>query len=100
MTTTETRFVPALIEPDFDSFAVRQAMAAFLTGYGDTTREAYSLDLRQWLRWCASHDLRVFAVKRAHIELYARWLEEEGRARATVARRLSTIAGFYRYCVE
>ncbi len=47
MTTTETRFVPALIEPDFDSFAVRQAMAAFLAGYGDTTREAYSLDLRQ-----------------------------------------------------
>lgn len=100
MTTTETKFVPALIEPDFDSFAVRQAMAAFLVGYGDTTREAYGLDLRQWLRWCASHDLGVFAVKRAHIELFARWLEEEGKARATVARRLSTIAGFYRYCVE
>ena len=44
--------------------------------------------------------LNAFAVKRAHIELFARSLEQEGKARATVARRLSTIAGFYRYCVE
>jgi integrase/recombinase XerD len=97
MTTTQ---LPALVDRDYDSFAVRQAMAAFLAGYGESTREAYSLDLRQWVRWCASHDLGVFEVKRAHIELFARWLEEEGKARATVARRLSTIAGFYRYCVE
>ena len=39
-------------------------------------------------------------MKRAHIELFARSLEQHGKARATVARRLSTIAGFYRYCVE
>jgi site-specific recombinase XerD len=100
METTETMFVPALIAPDLDSFAVRQAIAGFLAGYGETTREAYSLDLRQWIRWCASHELGVFDIKRAHIELFARWLEHEGKARATVARRLSTIAGFYRYCVE
>jgi hypothetical protein len=51
--------------------------------------------LQQWLGWCTSHDLRVFAVKRAHIELFARSLEQDGKARATVACRLSTIAGFY-----
>jgi site-specific recombinase XerD len=44
--------------------------------------------------------LGVFDIKRAHIELFARSLEQEGKARATVARRLSTVAGFYRYCVE
>lgn len=33
----------------FDALAVRQAMAGFLAGYGDSTREAYSLDLRQWI---------------------------------------------------
>jgi integrase len=27
-------------------------------------------------------------------------LEQDGKARATVARRLSTVAGFYRYCFE
>lgn len=39
-------------------------------------------------------------MRRAHIELFARWLEETGRAKSTVARRLSTITGFYRYCTE
>ncbi len=100
MTTMQPTVVPAVMAPDFDSFAVRQAIAGFLAGYGAATRDAYSLDLRQWLGWCASHDLKVFEVKRAHIELFARSLEEDGRAGATVARRLSTIAGFYRYCVE
>ena len=89
-----------MLASDFDSFAVRQAIAGFLAGYGDATRDAYSLDLRQWLGWCTSHDPRVFAVKRAHIELFARSLEHDGKAKATVARRLTTIAGFYRYCVE
>ena len=40
METTESTLVPALIAPDFDSFAVRQAIAGFLAGYGETTREA------------------------------------------------------------
>ena len=86
MTTTQHTFVSALVETDFDSFAVRQAIAGFLAGYGDATRGAYSLDLRQWLGWCTSHDLRVFEVKRAHIELFARSLEHDGKARATVPR--------------
>ena len=44
--------------------------------------------------------LPLFAVRRAHIEGFARELEARGRARATVTRRLSTIAGFYKYAVE
>jgi hypothetical protein len=42
----------------------------------------------------------LFAVRRADIEGFARDLEARGRARATVTRRLSTIAGFYKYAVE
>jgi integrase/recombinase XerD len=34
------------------------------------------------------------------IEYFARDLEARGRARATITRRLCTIAGFYRYAVE
>jgi integrase/recombinase XerD len=37
---------------------------------------------------------------RADIECFARDLEAKRRARATVTRRLCTIAGFYRYAVE
>jgi len=71
-----------------------------LAGYSGETFEAYALDLRQWSQWCFDHDLDLFEVRRAHIELFARWLEETGRAKSTVARRLSTITGFYRYCTE
>jgi site-specific recombinase XerD len=42
-----------------------------LTGYRGLTREAYALDLEAW-----------------------------ARAHATFTRRLSTIAGFYKYAVE
>ena len=44
--------------------------------------------------------MALFAVRRADIEGFARELEARGRARATVTRRLSTIAGFYKYAVE
>ena len=64
------------------------------------TREAYALDLRQFTTWCQQRQLRLFAVRRADIELFARDLEAAGRARATITRRLSTIAGLYRYAVE
>ena len=92
--------VPEIVAPDVDAQRVRFAIGGFLAGYTGSTRDAYGLDLRQWVAWCVGHDLEVFAVRRAHIELFARSLEEEGKAHATVARRLSTIASFYRYCVE
>ena len=100
MSLRESSSVPAVALSDFDSVSLRQVVAGYLAGFGESTRKAYDLDLRQWIQWCRSHGLRVFQARRAHIELYARWLEERGRARATVARRLSTISGFYRYCVE
>ena len=50
--------------------------------------------------WCRSRSLSLFSVRRADIESFARQLEANGRARATVTRRLCTIAGFYKYAVE
>lgn len=76
------------------------ALAGFLAGYRGMTRDAYALDLRQFVTWCDQHDLALFSVRRADIECYARNLEERGRARATVARRLCTVTGFYRYAEE
>ncbi len=76
------------------------ALAGFLAGYTGRTREAYGLDLRQFFAWCQSRQLRLFDAHRSDIELYARELEERGRARATIGRRLSTITGFYRYAAE
>ena len=73
MSTVELVGVGALFSP------ARIAVAGFLAGYSGRTREAYSLDLRQWARWCTEQHLELLGVARAHIELYARWLEETGR---------------------
>ena len=89
----------AVTEPVF-STQERLALAGFLAGYTGLTREAYALDLRQFTASCQLHHLRLFQARRADIECFARDLEALGRARATITRRLCTIAGFYRYAVE
>jgi integrase/recombinase XerD len=76
------------------------ALAGFLAGYTGLTREAYALDLRQYASWCQQRHVRLFQARRADIECFARDLEAHGRARATITRRLCTIAGFYKYAVE
>jgi integrase/recombinase XerD len=96
-TTPSTALVPAA---QAFSNIERLALAGFLAGYSGLTREAYELDLRQYASWCHQHHLRLFAARRADIECFARDLEARGRARATVTRRLCTVAGVYRYAVE
>ena len=76
------------------------ALLGFLASYRGCTREAYSLDLRQFIAWCAEQHRHLFDARRVDIELFARHLEDNGRARATVARRLCTIVGFYRYAED
>jgi site-specific recombinase XerD len=76
------------------------AVAGFLAGYGGSTRVSYATDLRLFAAWCHEAKLNLFIVRRAHLELYGRWLEETGRMRSTVARRLSTLASFYKYAEE
>jgi len=96
MTTAAPSTALATIQPAFTD-PERLALAGFLAGYRGLTREAYTLDLRQFTTWCRVRSLNLFAVRRADIEGFARDLEARGRARATVTRRLCTVAGFYRY---
>jgi integrase/recombinase XerD len=84
MTTAAPSTALATIQPAFTDVE-RVALAGFLAGYRGLTREAYTLDLRQFASWCRSRSLALFAVRRADIE---------------GTRRLSTIAGFYKYAVE
>ena len=97
-----TTIPPAALVPITPVFtnSERLALAGFLAGYSGLTRQAYELDLRQFASWCHQHHLALFQVRRADIEFFARDLETRGRARATITRRLCTIAGFYRYAVE
>ena len=88
------RYQPVLSEVE------QSTLLGFLAGYRGFTRDAYTLDLRQFTTWCWQHDHRLFDVHRVDIECFARHLEDAGKARATVARRLCTIVGFYRYAEE
>src|SRR5215813_10293101 len=99
MTTAAPSTALATIQPVFTD-PERLALAGFLAGYRGLTREAYTLDLRQFTTWCSVHSLNLFAIRRADIESFARELQAKGRAQATVTRRLCTIAGFYKYAIE
>ena len=76
----------------------RGAVAGFLAGYTGTTRVSHTTDLRLFSVWCVDLGVRLLDVKRAHIELFARQMESDGKMRSTVARRISTLGSFYRYC--
>jgi len=50
----------------------RPALAGYLAGYRGLTREAYTLDLRQFTAWCRARSQPLFSVRRADIETFAR----------------------------
>jgi hypothetical protein len=85
---------PVIGNPD------EQLLARFLIGYRDRTRAAYLADMRDFHAWCARAGIGLMGVHRSHIEAYIRQLEQAGRSRATVARRLATLGGFYRCAVQ
>src|SRR5204863_8984418 len=99
MTTTTPSAALVPVAPVFTN-TERLALAGFLAGYSSLTREAYDRDLHQDASWCHQHHVRLFQARRADIECFARDLETRGRARATITRRLCTVAGFYRCAVE
>jgi|SRR5665213_2278034 len=95
-TTVSSTEVVVSVEPLFTE-SERIALSGFLASYSGLTRDAYSLDLRMFTAWCQQHGLHLFQARRADIECFGRDMETRGRARVTIARRLCTIAGFYRY---
>ena len=81
--------------PLFDE--ARLAIASFLARYSGATRVTTPRISGNWFAWCHEHHLAVFGARRGHLELWARMQEDAGLARSTVSRRLSTVAGFYRF---
>ncbi|WP_180967415.1 tyrosine-type recombinase/integrase [Zhihengliuella halotolerans] len=63
----------------------------------ENSRKAYRRDLASFLRCLDAVRVDVLAVKRAHVDAWARQLEQDGASSATVARRLSAVSSFYNY---
>jgi hypothetical protein len=84
MTTTTSAVAGAELAPvDEPLFSPDEqaALAGFLAGYSGLTRDAYTLDLRQYTSWCTLHGLRLFAARRVDVETFRGEMEIAGRAR-------------------
>src|SRR3954453_5233006 len=81
--------------------------AAWLVGRPPNTALAYRRDLEAWSTWCASINVHPLAAERHHVDLWVRHLTTKPQPRtkrpaapATVARKLSALAGFYEFGVH
>jgi hypothetical protein len=99
MTFTDLASVPSdRLMPFTDQ--LRLAVAAYLARFKGSSREHTESDLRCFLAWCAERGLDPLAARRVHLELYIRWMQEIRRFKpATISRRFSVTAGFYKTCV-
>jgi integrase/recombinase XerC/integrase/recombinase XerD len=69
-------------------------------GASEKTRRAYALDLGQLAGWAASHPLGPHELGHRELRRFTGVLSERGIAKATLARKLAAIRGFYRRLVE
>ena len=68
------------------NFNERAAIAGFLAECTGNTLVSYTTDLRLFAEWRTNNDLRLLDVRRAHLEIFGRNMEADGRMRSTVAR--------------
>ena len=77
-----------------------ELLGAWLASYGsENTRAAYRRDARVFLEYLDASGLDLLAVRRSHVDVFARVREQAGDSSATVARRLSAVSALYRYAV-
>lgn len=89
-----------LRRPSASTVPLRLAVAAYLARFTGSSRDHAHSDLRCFLAWCAERGLDPLAARRAHLELYIRWMQEVRRFKpSTVSRRFPVTAGFYRTAV-
>lgn len=103
-TTSRTREVAPLDTPTSTGHTVSQLLYSFLGGLEtESTRKAYTGDLRQYLAWLDQRGLDPLAVQRPEADMYAAHLQTVVSARGktygrkTRARKLAAVASFYAY---
>ncbi|MEL7299835.1 MAG: site-specific tyrosine recombinase XerD [Pseudomonadota bacterium] len=82
------------------------AIAAFIEAQAaeldaaPNTQAAYARDLKDASAWLSRRGLDFARASRDDIEAYLQFCEAQGLARATRARRLSSLKQLYRFCFE
>ena len=78
-----------------------QLAEAFLSQFQNhNTRSAYQSDLSDFRDYASQHSVSLIEAARETIQIYLRNVAEAGARPATLARRLATLRGFYRYALE
>lgn len=81
-----------------DGDQIAYCRAKWLLSYSSPhTRRAYDRDLATFAAWCEEYGVGLLAVIRAHVDAYARSLEAQCAAPATVGRALAAVSSFYGY---
>lgn len=87
----------AQMEPD------RRMVYGFLQQFRtEATVRAYTTDLTHFIIWCQDRQLPLMRVGRTDLDMYVRWMQTHpaGWAESTIARRLGTVAGMYKWATE
>lgn len=69
-------------------------------GLAMNTLESYGRDLRQYSQFLGEDDADLDAVSRTTIVNYLLFLQKQGKATATIARRLAALKAFYQFLVR
>lgn len=76
-------------------------LGAWLASYGSAhTRDAYRRDARIFLGYLEVTGLDLLAVRRPHLDVFARIRQAAGDAPATLNRRLAAVSTLYTYAVD
>lgn len=69
-------------------------------GLATNTLESYGRDLRQYYQYLGEDQVDLDAVSRSTIINYLMFLQKQGKATATIARRLAALKAFYQFLVR
>jgi len=69
-------------------------------GLSQNTLASYGCDLDQYQRFLSQSGQNLATASRAAVVSYLVWLQKQGRAAATVARRLAALRAFYQFMVR
>jgi integrase/recombinase XerD len=93
MNTTSTVILSAISDP------LRLACAGFLARYAAKALDSKRIHLERWLCWCTQVGVDPPAVRRLHVELWLRSLEDQHRASATRSAKFGVVHLFSKYAV-
>lgn len=78
-----------------------ELLGAWLASYGSAhTQEAYRRDARIFLSYLETTGLDLLAVRRPHVDVFARIRQAAGDAPATLNRRLAAVSALFAYALD